>query len=135
MCQNKIKIIERTKKGPCTKAGPSVRLEVHSGCLWRLGENEERNGFCVFFFFKKSNLRGDIRKATISGTVLIKKVYKPSRWWPSDKNLGSRGLLLLWSQVRAMWLLIWWPLEVYMIVNFRARGISRGTRKLPGYSR
>jgi hypothetical protein len=25
---------------------------------------------------------------------------------------------------------IWWPLEAYMVVNFRARGISRGARKL-----
>jgi hypothetical protein len=23
-----------------------------------------------------------------------------------------------------------WPLEAYMVVNFRARGISRGARKL-----
>jgi len=30
----------------------------------------------------------------------------PSRWWPSDKSLGPRGLLSLWSQIRAMWLLI-----------------------------
>ena len=39
-------------------------------------------------------------------------------------------LFPLWSQVRALWLLIWWPLEAYMVVNFRARGISRGARKL-----
>ena len=26
--------------------------------------------------------------------------------WPSDKSLESRGLLSLWSQIRAMWLLI-----------------------------
>ena len=57
-------------------------------------------------------------------------VIEPSRWWLSGKNLGSRGLLHLWSQVRALWLLIWWPLEAYMVVNFRARGISRGARKL-----
>jgi hypothetical protein len=44
--------------------------------------------------------------------------------------LRSRCLLLLWSQVRALWLLIWWPLEAYMVVNFRACGISRGARKL-----
>jgi len=29
---------------------------------------------------------------------------KPSRWWLSGKSLGLRGLLSLWSQVRAMWL-------------------------------
>jgi len=29
-----------------------------------------------------------------------------------------------------MWLLIWWPLEAYMVVNFRTRGISRDARKL-----
>jgi len=53
-----------------------------------------------------------------------------SRWWPSDKSLGPRGLLPLWSQVRAMWLLISWLLEAYMVVNFRVREISRGARKL-----
>jgi hypothetical protein len=36
----------------------------------------------------------------------------------------------LWSQVRVLWLLIWWPLKDYMVINFRARGISRGARKL-----
>jgi hypothetical protein len=62
----------------------------------------------------------------------MKQKYKnkPSRWWSSGKNLGPRGLLPLWSQVRVMWLLILWPLEAYMVVNFRARGISRGARKL-----
>jgi len=55
---------------------------------------------------------------------------KPSRWWPSGKSLGLRGLLSLRSQVRTLWTLIWWPLEAYMVVNFRARGISRGARKL-----
>ena len=44
--------------------------------------------------------------------------------------MGPRGLLPLWSHVRALWLLLWWPLEAYMVVNFRARGISRGARKL-----
>jgi hypothetical protein len=58
------------------------------------------------------------------------RTKKPSRWWYNDKNLGLRGLLPLWSQVRALWLLIWWPLEAYMVVNFRAHGISRGARKL-----
>jgi len=53
-----------------------------------------------------------------------------SRWWSNDKSLRPRGLFSLWSQIRALWLLIWWPLEAYMVVNFRARGISRGTRKL-----
>jgi hypothetical protein len=43
--------------------------------------------------------------------------------------LGSRGLFPLWSQVRVQWLLIWWPLEIYMVVNFRACKI-RGARKL-----
>ena len=39
-------------------------------------------------------------------------------------------MLPLWSQVQALWLLIWWSLEAYMVVHFRARGISRGARKL-----
>jgi hypothetical protein len=33
-------------------------------------------------------------------------LIKPSRWWLSGKSLGLRGSLLLWSQVRALWLLI-----------------------------
>jgi len=36
----------------------------------------------------------------------------------------------MWSQVRVLWLLIWWPLEAYMVINFRIREISRGARKL-----
>jgi hypothetical protein len=44
--------------------------------------------------------------------------------------LRLKGLLILWSQVRVMLLLIWWLLKVYMVVNFRAREISWGTRKL-----
>jgi hypothetical protein len=59
-----------------------------------------------------------------------KRGRKPSRWWPSGKSLGPKGLLPLWSQVRALWLLIWWPLETYMVINFRACGISWGARKL-----
>jgi hypothetical protein len=55
---------------------------------------------------------------------------EPSRWWPSGKSLRPGGLLPLWSQVRALWLLIWWPLEAYMVVNFRGHGISWYTRKL-----
>jgi hypothetical protein len=34
------------------------------------------------------------------------------------------------KKVWAMWLLIWWPLEVYMVVNFRVHGINQGVRKL-----
>jgi hypothetical protein len=41
----------------------------------------------------------------------------------SDKSLESRDLLF-------MWLLIWWSLEVYMIVNFRTREIIQDTHKL-----
>jgi hypothetical protein len=44
--------------------------------------------------------------------------------------LGSRNLLNLWSQVRVLWLLIWWPLKTYMVVNFRACEISWGVHKL-----
>jgi hypothetical protein len=56
-------------------------------------------------------------------------VAKLSRW-PSDKSLGPRDLLSLWSQVRALWLLIWWSLKAYMVINFRTHGISRSTCKL-----
>ena len=48
----------------------------------------------------------------------------------SGKNLELRGLFFLWFQGRVLWLLIWWPLKVYMIVNFKVRGISKGIRKL-----
>jgi hypothetical protein len=41
----------------------------------------------------------------------------------SDKSLESRDLLF-------MWLLIWWSLEVYMIVNFRTREIIQDTHNL-----
>jgi hypothetical protein len=55
------------------------------------------------------------------------------------KNINNRNMqdmrdqdkkCSLWSQVRALWLLIWWPLEAYIVVNFRACGISRGAPKL-----
>jgi len=62
-------------------------------------------------------------------SIQVSKV-KSFRRWSRSKSLGLKGLLFLWSQVRVLWLLIWWPLEVYMIVNFRARGISQGARKL-----
>jgi hypothetical protein len=42
----------------------------------------------------------------------------------------SKIFMVLWSQVRASWLLIWWLLEAYMVVNFRARRISKGACKL-----
>jgi len=33
-------------------------------------------------------------------------------------------------QVRAMWVLIWWLLDVYLVINFRVCGISRDGCKL-----
>ena len=59
-----------------------------------------------------------------------KMIIQPFRWWSNDKSLGSRTLFFMWFQVRVLWFLIWWPLETYMVVNFRTRGISRGARKL-----
>jgi len=41
--------------------------------------------------------------------------------------LGSKGLFSMWSQVRAMWLLIWWPLKTYITVNFKAHRINWDT--------
>jgi hypothetical protein len=58
------------------------------------------------------------------------RLYKSSRWWSSDKNLESRDLLSLWSQVQTLWLLIWWPLEAYMVVNFKTCRISGDAYKL-----
>ena len=40
------------------------------------------------------------------------------------------NLIFMWSQARAMWLLIWWSLEIYMVINLRAHEISWGTHKL-----
>jgi hypothetical protein len=42
----------------------------------------------------------------------------------------SKIFMVLWSQVRVSWLLIWWLLEAYMVVNFRTRRISKGACKL-----
>jgi hypothetical protein len=36
-----------------------------------------------------------------------------------SKNLGLKSLFFLWSQIRTLWLLIWWSLEAYMVINFR----------------
>jgi hypothetical protein len=92
-------------------------MDINGGLNWKSPE--------LFFV-----LRNQIR-IEIFSIVSIKSWYcKSSRWWSSGKNLRSRGLLSLWSQVRALWLLIWWSLEVYMVVNFRTHGISRGVRKL-----
>jgi hypothetical protein len=49
---------------------------------------------------KKKKLKDQMKKAKET------KNKKLSRWWPSGKSLGSRGVLPLWSQVRALWLLI-----------------------------
>jgi len=90
-------------------------------------------GFYLFLNKIKKKMRLAIFKRQIftSTASYIKiKLKKPSRWWSSDKSLELRSLLSLWSQVQALRLLIWWPLEAYMIVNFRARGISWGARKL-----
>jgi hypothetical protein len=46
------------------------------------------------------------------------------------KSLRLRDLFSLWFQVWVLWLLIWWSLEAYMVVNFKTRGISRGARQL-----
>jgi hypothetical protein len=69
-----------------------------------------------------------INKTTIIEVIIL--LYVPFSRWSSSKNLKPKGLLPLWSQVRALWLLIWWSLKTYKVINFRARGISRGARKL-----
>jgi len=39
--------------------------------------------------------------------ILTKNIKEQSyRWWSNNKNLGSRDLLFMWSQVRVLWLLI-----------------------------
>ena len=58
------------------------------------------------------------------------KKKKPSSRLPHSKNLELRGLSFLWFQVRILWLLIWWSLETYLIINFRVCGISQDTCKL-----
>jgi uncharacterized membrane protein len=62
--------------------------------------------------------------------VLKKNKHQSSSRWSNNRSLGLRGLLSLWSHVRALWLLVRWSLEAYIVVNFRAREISRGARKL-----
>jgi hypothetical protein len=69
----------------------------------------------------------DITPKTINTKSTTSYLYS---WWFSGKCLRLRCLFSLWSQVQVLWLLIWWPLEAYMVVNFRARGISQGARKL-----
>ena len=50
----------------------------------------------------------NMRSMVPGGCLCMTKVLgdKPSRWWPSGKSLEPRDLLPLWSQVRALWLLI-----------------------------
>jgi hypothetical protein len=71
-----------------------------------------------------------LQKTKIALSCFKNIKWKPSNRCPSGKSLRPRGLLLLWSQVQALWLLIRWPLKAYMIVNFRTREISRGAHKL-----
>jgi hypothetical protein len=73
--------------------------------------------------FKEKKYNKKIKKQCIP---FIKMCYNKMT---SGKSLRLKSLLSLWSQVRVMWLLIWWLLEAYMVVNFRVCGISRGTRK------
>jgi len=70
-----------------------------------------------------------IDKKELLSTIQVWKLKLLSRC-SSDKNLESKYLFSLWFQVRALWLLIWWPLEAYMVVNFRTREISRDACKL-----
>jgi hypothetical protein len=78
------------------------------------------------------NFSGSCTGSSTVGKACTKatKNMQYTRCWSSGKSLGPRNLFFLWFQVRAPWLLIWWPLEAYMVVNFRARGISQGARKL-----
>jgi hypothetical protein len=102
-------------------------------CLVPFSEPKNKNKnskVCFWFLFCRLIPLAVWRRKKASFSNNIERERKSSRWWPSDKSLRSRDLLPLWSQVRALWLLIWWPLEAYMVANFRARGISRGARKL-----
>ena len=93
-----------------------------------------RNNIFLFFKFKfKFKYINFEKKKQIKIThdfwarMLLKQPFK---WCSRGKSLGPRGLFSLWSQVRVLWLLIWWSLETYMVVNFRACGISQDTHKL-----
>jgi hypothetical protein len=59
---------------------------------------------------KEGNDETEIKNRSQNGKAASKEAKrttpKPSRWWLSGKSLGPRGLLPLWSQVRALWLLI-----------------------------
>jgi hypothetical protein len=96
-----------------------------------------RNGvpthYFITFWSRRENFLGTISwHAPAKESWWLNKIFntEKSKWWSNDKNLRSRGLLFLWSQVRVMWLLICWPLEAYMVVNFKTCGISRGACKL-----
>jgi hypothetical protein len=85
--------------------------------------------FHMCFKYKNVNDSINIEKKSILYIYIY--IYKQSSSrCRSGKNLRLKGLISLWFQVRARWLLIWWPLEAYIVVNFKAHGISRSARKL-----
>ena len=98
-------------------------------------------GLAGLIFFKKTKLN---KIQLICGRVLTGffRVNPPSHTrvfpsfvfstWPNS-NPGTPGSRVdLSSRVSKLcpWLLIWWSLKAYMVVNFRTREISWGTHKL-----
>jgi len=68
----------------------------------------------------------------ISSCHLINRniFIKSYSMWCTYKNLGLKYLFFLWSYIRVLLLLIWWPLKAYMVVNLKIHEINRGTHKL-----
>ena len=63
----------------------------------------------------------------LCGSTVVKSLIVTNHGCSSDNSLWLRNL---WSQIQTIWLLVWWSLEVYMVVNFRTHKISQGMRKL-----
>jgi len=72
--------------------------------------------------------------------IVIRILYQEElfKWWYSDKSLGLRDLFFLWSQVRALWLLIWWSLEAWRLtwsLTSGPVGLVEVRASWPGYPR
>jgi hypothetical protein len=67
---------------------------------------------------------------SFAAALVVKSLIVTNNRCYSDKSLWLKNLLFMWFQVRVIWLLVWWSLEAYMVVNFRTHEISQGMRKL-----
>jgi hypothetical protein len=92
-----------------------------------LGRNDTVVFFLVFFSKIVFNIFVLFLWKNVNDSSLrLPSLIKYNSTLVTFKNLKY----VMWSQVQVLWLLIWWPLEIYIVVNFRARGNSRDARKL-----